>query len=125
MGKRAFPPLPTRPQLVAVYPALFEVSRRSRNSCEIIHLSILIDTAYTNIDAVVHEHVISNNLYAKRGVKIRRRRKMTMKTKNEKKHENENKHAVKVSEMVLEHEIEDESDPLAVSIKRFVFDNAI
>ena len=23
MGKRAFPPLPTRPQLVAVYPALF------------------------------------------------------------------------------------------------------
>ena len=23
VGKRAFPPLPTRPQLVAVYPALF------------------------------------------------------------------------------------------------------
>ena len=26
MGKRAFPPLPTRPQLVAVYPALFLLS---------------------------------------------------------------------------------------------------
>ena len=24
VGKRAFPPLPTRPQLVAVYPALFQ-----------------------------------------------------------------------------------------------------
>ena len=30
MGKRAFPPLPTRPQLVAVYPALF--CNNGRNS---------------------------------------------------------------------------------------------
>ena len=27
VGKRAYPPLPTRPQLMAVYPALFKISR--------------------------------------------------------------------------------------------------
>jgi len=33
-----------------------------------------LDEGYTNVDGVVNEHVVSNNLYAKRGVKIRRRK---------------------------------------------------
>ena len=32
---------------------------------------------YTSIEAVVNEHVVSSNLYAKRGIKIRRRKKMS------------------------------------------------
>ena len=39
MGKRAYPPLPTRPQLVAVYPALFRDMRCSRSSIVSLKLS--------------------------------------------------------------------------------------
>merc|ERR1719204_1091136 len=34
-----------------------------------------VEEGYTSIESVVNEHVISNNLYAKRGIKIRRRKR--------------------------------------------------